>query len=100
LGLVEALVAHGAKVTAVARGAEALDAVHARLGVATVSGDVTDGAAAHRVLAEFCPDILVLNAGVTPPMGSLEPFRSPQGAPLPSAPPWRRQRFLPFAAGF
>ena len=69
LGLVEALVAHGARVTVVARGAEALDSVRARLGVATISADVTDRTAAHRILAELGPDILALNAGATPPMG-------------------------------
>jgi NAD(P)-dependent dehydrogenase (short-subunit alcohol dehydrogenase family) len=41
VGLVEALVAQGARVTVVARGTEALDAVAARLGVATISADVT-----------------------------------------------------------
>jgi NAD(P)-dependent dehydrogenase (short-subunit alcohol dehydrogenase family) len=46
LGLVEALVAHNARVTVVARGAEALDSVRARLGVATISADVTEEAAA------------------------------------------------------
>jgi NAD(P)-dependent dehydrogenase (short-subunit alcohol dehydrogenase family) len=34
-----------------------------RAGVATVSADVTDETAAHRILAEIRPDILVLNAG-------------------------------------
>ncbi len=34
--------AQGAKVTVVARGAEALDSVRVRLGVATISADVTD----------------------------------------------------------
>jgi NAD(P)-dependent dehydrogenase (short-subunit alcohol dehydrogenase family) len=72
LGLVEALVAHGAKVTVVARGAEALDSVRAQLGVATISADVTDETAAHRIVAELRPDILVLNAGATPPMGGLD----------------------------
>jgi NAD(P)-dependent dehydrogenase (short-subunit alcohol dehydrogenase family) len=72
LGLVEALVAHGARVTVVARGAEALDSVRARLGVATISADVTDATAAHRIVAELRPDILALNAGATPPMGSLD----------------------------
>src|ERR1700727_2003240 len=72
LGLVEALVANGARVTVVARGAEALDSVGARLGVATISADVTDETAAHRIVAELCPDILVLNAGATPPMGPLD----------------------------
>src|SRR4029077_16626463 len=72
LGLVEALVAHGARVTVVARGAEALDSVRARLGVATISADVTDETAAPRILAEFRPDILALNAGATPPMGRFD----------------------------
>ncbi len=72
LGLVEALVAQGAKVTVVARGAEALDAVSARLGVATIAADVTDQAAAHRILSDVRPDILALNAGVTPRMGRLD----------------------------
>src|SRR6478672_2194239 len=72
LGLVEALVAHGAKVTVVARGLDALEAVRARLGVATVCADVTDETAAHRILAEFRPDILVLNAGAKPRMGRLD----------------------------
>jgi NAD(P)-dependent dehydrogenase (short-subunit alcohol dehydrogenase family) len=48
LGLVEALVAHGARVTVVARDADALESVRARLGVATISADVTDEKAAHR----------------------------------------------------
>jgi NAD(P)-dependent dehydrogenase (short-subunit alcohol dehydrogenase family) len=72
LGLVEALVARGASVTVVARDADALAAVRARLGVATISADVTEEAAAHRVLGEVRPDILVLNAGATPPMGRLD----------------------------
>jgi NAD(P)-dependent dehydrogenase (short-subunit alcohol dehydrogenase family) len=72
LGLVEALVAEGAKVTVVARGTEALEAVKARLGVATISADVTDRAAANRILADIQPDLLALNAGVTPRMGRLD----------------------------
>ena len=72
LGLVEALVAHGASVTVVARDAAALESVRARLGVATISADVTDETAAHRILAEVRPDILVLNAGATPRMGRLD----------------------------
>jgi NAD(P)-dependent dehydrogenase (short-subunit alcohol dehydrogenase family) len=72
LGLVEALVAQGARVTVVARGAEALEAVRARLGVATVSADVTDETAAHRIVADVRPDVLVLNAGATPPAGRLD----------------------------
>ncbi len=72
LGLVEALVAHGARVTVVARGADALESVRARLGVATISADVTEEAAAHRILAEVRPDILALNAGTKPRMGRLD----------------------------
>ena len=72
LGLVEALVAHGARVTVVARDAGALESVRARLGVATISADVTDETAAHRILAEIRPDILVLNAGAKPRMGRFD----------------------------
>jgi NAD(P)-dependent dehydrogenase (short-subunit alcohol dehydrogenase family) len=72
LGLVEALVAHGARVTVVARDADALESVRTRLGVATISADVTDETAAHRILAEVHPDILVLNAGAKPRMGRLD----------------------------
>jgi NAD(P)-dependent dehydrogenase (short-subunit alcohol dehydrogenase family) len=72
LGLVEALVAQGARVTVVARGADALEAVRARLGVATISADVTDEDAAYRILADVRPDILVLNAGATPSAGRLD----------------------------
>src|SRR5277367_14972 len=72
LGLVEALAARGARVTVVARGAEALESVRARLGVATISADVTDETAAHRILAEVRPDILALNAGAKPRMGRLD----------------------------
>jgi NAD(P)-dependent dehydrogenase (short-subunit alcohol dehydrogenase family) len=72
LGLVEALVAHGAHVTVVARGADALNSVRARLGVATVSADVTDETAAQRILAEVRPDILVLNAGTPPRMARFD----------------------------
>ena len=72
LGVVEALVDQGARVTVVARGAEALAAVRGRLGVAALSADVTDRTAADRILAEVRPDILVLNAGMPPPMGRLD----------------------------
>jgi NAD(P)-dependent dehydrogenase (short-subunit alcohol dehydrogenase family) len=72
LGLVEALVARGANVTVVARGAEALKAVGTRLGVATICADVTDKLAAGHILEEVRPDILALNAGATPRMGRLD----------------------------
>ena len=72
LGLVEALVAHGAGVTIVARDTGALAAVRVRLGVATISADVTEETAAQRILSQIDPDILVLNAGALPPMGRLD----------------------------
>lgn len=72
LGVVEALVEQGANVTVVARGLQALKAVSDRLGVATISADVTDQAAAHRIVGALRPDILILNAGTTPPMGRLD----------------------------
>jgi len=72
LGLVEALVAQGARVTVVARGTVALDAVRDRLGVNTISADVRDAPSAQRIIAETRPDILVLNAGAKPRMGRLD----------------------------
>src|SRR6266516_2071445 len=72
LGLVETLVADDARVTVVARDADALESVRARLGVATISADVTDETAAHRILAEIRPDILMLNAGAKPRMGRFD----------------------------
>lgn len=72
LGLVEALVAHGARVTVVARDTGALASVATRLGVATISADVTEETAARRILAEVRPDMLVLNAGTPPRMGRLD----------------------------
>jgi NAD(P)-dependent dehydrogenase (short-subunit alcohol dehydrogenase family) len=72
LGMVEALVAQGAKVTVVARDADALASVRAALGVATISADVTDQAAAKRIVADVRPDILALNAGLKPHMGRLD----------------------------
>lgn len=72
LGLVEALVAHGAKVTVVARESDALTAVRSRLGVTTIAADIRDEAAAHRIIGDVRPDILVLNAGAKPVMARLD----------------------------
>jgi NAD(P)-dependent dehydrogenase (short-subunit alcohol dehydrogenase family) len=72
LGVVEALVGQGAKVWVVARGAGDLEAVRARLDVETISADITDAAAARRILAGAKPDILVLTAGVIPPTGPID----------------------------
>jgi NAD(P)-dependent dehydrogenase (short-subunit alcohol dehydrogenase family) len=72
LGLVEALVDHGAKVTVVARDQAVLAAVQQRLGVAVIPTDVTDEGAAQRILADVRPEVLVLNAGAKPRMGRLD----------------------------
>jgi NAD(P)-dependent dehydrogenase (short-subunit alcohol dehydrogenase family) len=72
LGIVEALVEQGAKVTVVARDRAALATVEQKLGVAVVPADITDKAAAQRILADIRPEVLVLNAGTPPRMGSLD----------------------------
>lgn len=72
LGIVEALVERGAKVTVVARGENDRKIVAARLGVATVAADISDRAAAGRILADLRPSILILNAGATPGMAPFD----------------------------
>ena len=72
LGLVEALVARGARVTVVARDGDALTAVHNRLDVGVISADVTEETEAYRILSEVNPEVVVLNAGAKPPMGRLD----------------------------
>ena len=72
LGIVEALVARGARVTVLARDAGRLAEVAARLGVATRAGDVTDPKLAKELLHELRPDVLVLNAGASPGLGALD----------------------------
>jgi NAD(P)-dependent dehydrogenase (short-subunit alcohol dehydrogenase family) len=72
LGVVEALVDQGAKVTVVARDPAALAAVEQRLGVAVIAADVTDDEAARRILADVRPEVLVLNAGTPPRMGPID----------------------------
>jgi NAD(P)-dependent dehydrogenase (short-subunit alcohol dehydrogenase family) len=71
LGIVEALVAQKAKVTALARDAEKLTEVKRRLGVGVLVGDMTDRAVASGALREVRPDVLILNAGTTPVMGPI-----------------------------
>src|SRR3984893_12184681 len=72
LGLVEALVNQGARVTVVACDQAALAAVKQRLRVAVIPADVTDEGAAQRILTDVRPEIVVLNAGATPRMGRLD----------------------------
>jgi NAD(P)-dependent dehydrogenase (short-subunit alcohol dehydrogenase family) len=72
LGIVEALVDQGAKVNVVARSAVDLEAVSARLGVETISADITNEKAAKQILSDVRPEFLILNAGATPAMGSID----------------------------
>lgn len=71
-GVVEALVAHGAEVTAVARNAAHLAELKASTGVAVIAGDAADPDFAMSVLSRVRPSVLVLNAGVTPTMAPLQ----------------------------
>ena len=71
LGLVEALVQEGAKVAVVARNQESLALAKERLGVATITADITDQTAATRILSSVRPNVLVLNAGAVPRLGQI-----------------------------
>jgi hypothetical protein len=75
LGVVEALAARKANVMVVARDAQRLAEVESRLGVAGAVGDASDGALAASLLREVRPNILVLNAGTTPPMAPMHEQR-------------------------
>jgi NAD(P)-dependent dehydrogenase (short-subunit alcohol dehydrogenase family) len=72
LGLVEALAERGAEITVVARNAQALQDLRSRLGVNGIAADITDQAAANRILAQLRPEVLVLNAGTTPASGPMD----------------------------
>jgi NAD(P)-dependent dehydrogenase (short-subunit alcohol dehydrogenase family) len=63
LGLVEALVEHGARVVVVGRDRERLAEVERRLGVTVVHGDVSEPGLAGSLLREFRPTVVALNAG-------------------------------------
>ena len=72
LGIVEALVARKAEVTVLARDPGRLAEVSSRLGVATFAGDVTDVSLARTVLRQVRPSVLVLNAGASPALGTID----------------------------
>ncbi len=71
-GIAEALRAQGASVTVVGRNAVRLRSVEAELGVATLTADVTDPASASGILKMVNPGVLVLNAGLPPPMAPID----------------------------
>ncbi len=68
-GMVEVLATEGATVYALARNADHLDQLKREIsGIQTCVADVRDPQVAPRILREIRPDILILNAGATPPM--------------------------------
>jgi NAD(P)-dependent dehydrogenase (short-subunit alcohol dehydrogenase family) len=72
-GVVEALSARGARVVALARGADALGALARELpGIVTIPGEAQDDALAAKVLVEHAPDAIVLVAGAMPVLGALQ----------------------------
>ena len=73
---VHALVADGALVTAVARGADRLASVAAEVGdgLTIRSGDASDEAFVNTLLREQMPDLLVMAAGVMPHMARIDEF--------------------------
>jgi NAD(P)-dependent dehydrogenase (short-subunit alcohol dehydrogenase family) len=105
LGLVEALVSRGASITVVARGADALAAVRERLKVDVLKADVTDESSARDILTRTRPDLLVLNAGSKPRMGSLdeiswEDFSAPWNTDVKAGLHWMQAVLtLPLAPG-
>ncbi len=70
LGITGALAAEKMRVVVVARDAARLDAVRKDLGVETAQADIADDDAAGRILRETAPDLVVLCAGASPPLGS------------------------------
>jgi NAD(P)-dependent dehydrogenase (short-subunit alcohol dehydrogenase family) len=72
LGIVEELVSRQASVWVVARDGGVLESVRARLGVKTISADITDPVSAKSILADIGPEILILNAGAIPSMERLD----------------------------
>jgi len=105
LGVVESLVARGAKVMVVARDAQRLAEVENRLGVVGAVGDVADRALATALLQEFRPTVLVLNAGAKPAMGPLheqswEGFSAPWNSDVKAGFHWIQEAIrLPLARG-
>jgi NAD(P)-dependent dehydrogenase (short-subunit alcohol dehydrogenase family) len=105
LGMVEALVTQGARVSVVARGPAALAEVSKRLPVEAIEGDATEASLAERVLSRVRPEVLILNAGVTPSMGGLrelswESFSSVWNADVKSGFQWVQAALrLPLATG-
>ena len=105
LGMVEALLAQGARVSVVARGATSLGEVATRLAVEVIEGDATDAALAEGVLKRARPDVLILNAGALPATGGIselswESFSAVWNADVKAAFHWLQAALrLPLADG-
>jgi NAD(P)-dependent dehydrogenase (short-subunit alcohol dehydrogenase family) len=105
LGIVEALVARKARVTVLARGPAKLAEVANRLGVATIAGDVADASLARAVLREVKPSVLILNAGASPALGTIdqlswEDFEKPWQSDVKAGFHWLQEAIaLPLARG-
>jgi NAD(P)-dependent dehydrogenase (short-subunit alcohol dehydrogenase family) len=71
---VNALIAEGARVAAVARGGEALEALRGQAAepINTIQADAADPEAVQRLLRQLQPELIVLAAGVRPRMASLD----------------------------
>jgi NAD(P)-dependent dehydrogenase (short-subunit alcohol dehydrogenase family) len=71
LAMVKALLARGARVTVLARHRAGLGDVE-RLGADGMQGDATDAALMDGLVANLKPAVLILNAGATPHMSSID----------------------------
>lgn len=71
-GIAEAAKVHGARLYLLARQSDSLTSIANALNAKAMAADITDRDAAHRILAEVNPDILVLNAGLPPPMAPID----------------------------
>jgi hypothetical protein len=71
LAMTRALIARGARVTAMARGTHGFDEARAA-GATTVVADATDGTFMRHVVATEQPDVLILNAGARLPMKPID----------------------------
>jgi NAD(P)-dependent dehydrogenase (short-subunit alcohol dehydrogenase family) len=105
LGITEALHAAKARVTVFARNAERLAALHERLGVDVVTGDMNDAPLVAATLRSVRPAVVVLNAGTTPPMApihtiSWEDFSTTWNSDAKAALLWIQEAIrLPLAPG-
>lgn len=75
LGIAQVLAAKGALVTILARGQSDLESAKSAYGMKTILGDATDPVLALSTIQSLEPDIVIVNAGAPPPMGSLHSMK-------------------------